>query len=254
MRIMTFLLILSLFGPVSVMAESQLETASIVEQVYLRDSLFRSEIRDLTFSAESYSRKLKGNGEVKEVKKYHKTYFFKDSLFQAEFLDYYKNGEKQSDKELRKAVKEIKEKGRSRDATINTILPFYPAQRSDYLFNLIGVESVAGQTCYHLTVDCRLEDEELLEGDYWIETENFNPVLVRFHPSKLPGPIKQLDMEMTYAPIEEGYWLPERFHLYGRGKVMLFIKFYFEAEEIYSEHRINSGLSEDIFREESDEK
>lgn len=243
-----------LLCPGTARSETEPDIEKIVDGAYLRDSLNRAIMDDITFSAESYSRKLKGNGEVKEEKKYFKTYYFKDTLFRAEFLEYSKNGEKQSEKDLQKQIEDLEKKGHLRDVTINPLRPFYPDARSDYRFNLLGVESKADYSCYHVTVECLIEDKELYEGDYWLETTNLNLVTAQFHPSKLPGPIKQLDMEMSYAPLDDGYWLPRRFHLFGRGRVMLFIKFNFEVEESYSDHLVNSGLTKDFFQEKSDEK
>jgi len=224
----------------------------IIEAAYFRDSTQRAAINDLTIAAESYSRKLGGDDKVKEEKKFFKTYYFKDTLFKSEFHEYFKDGEKQSEKDLLKEVdeaKERREKGRSRDASVRPLLPFYPEHRGNYEFNLIGTETKQDRDCYLVEARSLIEDENLLEGYYWIEMENYNLAYTEFHPAKLPGPIKQLDMQMTYAPVSGDYWLMERFYMYGRGKVAIFIKFYFEVEELYSDYRINTGLADDIFKE-----
>ena len=237
-------------------ASNLLTVEDIVEAAYLRDSIQRSEINDLMVSAESFARKLSGDGKVKEEKKFTKTYYFKDTLFKAEFHEYYKKGEKQNDKDLQKEIEEARkrrEKGRIRDASIRPLLPFCPDLRSNYEFELHGTETRQDYRCYRVEARSKVEAEDQLEGEFWIEMENYNLVYAEFHPAKMPGPIKQLDMQMSYAPTVDGYWLMERFHLYGRGKVMIFIKFYFEVEEFYSDYRINTGLSENIFKEVSDE-
>ncbi|MFH1699412.1 MAG: hypothetical protein ABIE07_02395 [Candidatus Zixiibacteriota bacterium] len=228
----------------------------IIDGIYLRDSSIQADIKDLTISVEAYSRKLSGDGDIKEEAKFLKTYYFKDTLFAVKFLEYYKDGEKQSDEELAKqekeAVKKMK-KDNSRDAQANPIDPFYPEFRAKYRFDLMGNESKNGYECYHIFADCRDEDERLIEGDFWFEIDNLNLVETEFKPSKLPGPLKQLDMVQTRKPTETGYWLPASFYLRGRGKVMIFIKFNFEAEELYSDYKINTGLTDDIFGEDNDE-
>ena len=223
----------------------------IVQAAYQRDSIQRSEINDLMISAESFARKLSGDGDIKEEKRFIKTYYFKDTLFKSEFHEYYKDDELQGEKDLKKEIEEARkrrEKGRSRDASVQPLLPFYPDLRADYEFELNGTETRDGYRCYRVKARSKIKDEDRLEGEYWIDMEKYRLVYVEFHPAKLPGPIKQLDMQMTYALTEDNYWLMRKFHMYGRGKVMVFIKFHFEVEELYSDYRINTGLSEDIFK------
>lgn len=228
----------------------------IVEGVYLRDSAKHAVITDLTMEAESYSRKLSGDGKVKEEKKFLKTYYFKRPLFKVVFHEYFLDGEKQSEKKLEDQIKDAKkrrEKGRTRDATIDPLKLFYPDARGDYDFELVGIEQKEGVECYHITADCRLEDDKLLEGEFWFTTAGFNPVYVEFHPAKMPSVIKQLDMKRTYQEVVDGWWLPKHFYLRGRGKVMIFIKFNFAVEEFYSDYKINTGLDDSFFKEAEDE-
>lgn len=238
-------------------ADPAMETETIIDGIYLRDSTQRAQVTDLTMSVESFSRKLAGDGSVKEEEKFLKTDFIKDTLFRVDFHEFYLDGLRQDSAALRKEIKtdaDRRRKGRNRDANINPVAIFYPAAREDYEFSLKGIENREGRACYHIAADCLVEKDSLVEGDYWFETEGLNLVFVQFHPAKLPGPIKQLDMEIAFAPDSAGWWLPRRFHLFGRGKVMLFIKFNFEAEERYFDHRINTGLTDDFFKERADEK
>lgn len=228
----------------------------IISGIYIRDSSMHADIMDMTISVEAYARKLSGDGEIKEEGKFIKTYYFKDTLFAVDFLEYYKDGEKQSDKELAKQKKEAAKKmkkNKSRDAQANPVDPFYPKFRDKYNFDFVGTESKNGYECYHIFAECLEDSEELIEGDFWFDVDEFNLVVTEFHPAKLPGPIKQLDMIQTRQPTETGYWMPDYFHIRGRGKVMIFIKFNFEAEEFYSDYKFNTGLTNEIFRENNDE-
>lgn len=228
----------------------------IVQGAYERDSAMHAAISDLTMTAESYSRKLSGDGEVKEEKKFLKTYYFMRPLFKVDFHEYILDGVKQDEKKLDEQIKEAKErrkKGRTRDATIDPLKLFYPDARGDYTFELIGVEQKEGVSCYHIIADCQLEDDKLLEGEFWFTTEGFNPVHAEFHPAKMPSAIKRLNMKRTYAKAVDGWWLPKYFYLRGNGKVMIFIKFNFEVEEYYADYKINSGLDDSFFKEAEDE-
>jgi hypothetical protein len=252
----TLWLILSVpicFG--SAWSQDSLGIEQIVDAAYRRDSVTRADIGVMKIQAESYVRSLKGSGEVKEEKKFIKTYYLKDSLFRAEFHEYYRDGEPQNEKELQKEIEEAKErrrKGRNRDASINPMEPFYPENRQHYIFTLAGRESRHSCQCYHVIAECLVEDENLLEGDYWFEVNGLNLVHTEFHPSKMPSKIKMLDMVKSCAPVEHGYWLPVGFRLRGKGQVLLFIKFNFEVEERYTGHKINVEVPDDFFAEDED--
>jgi hypothetical protein len=240
----------------AVIGAADIALEDIIDGAYRRDSCMYADIKDLTISVEAYGRKLSSDGDVKEEVKFLKTYYFKDTLFAVEYTEYYKDGEKQPDKELAKqqkeAIKKLK-KGKTRDARANPIDPFYPKFRDKYRFDFIGTESKNGYECYHIFAECLEENEELVEGDFWFDIDELNLTVTEFRPAKLPGPLKQLDMVQTRKLTETGYWMPDNFHIYGRGKVMIFIKFYFEAEEFYTNHKFNSGLTDDIFGEANNE-
>jgi hypothetical protein len=236
--------------------QNDLDTEEVIAGAYARDSITRAEIGVMTMEAKSYSRSLKGDGEVKEEKKFLKNYYLNDSLFKVEFLEYYLDDELQDEKELQKQVEESierRKKGRNRDASINPMTPFYPENRQNYIFSMPGIEKQHGCICYHVRAECLVEDETLLEGDYWFEVNHLNLAHAEFRPAKMPSKIKQLDMKKSFAPVEHGYWLPVGFHLRGRGKVMIFIKFNFEVEERYSKHKINVAVADDFFAEDDNE-
>ena len=251
-RIMPMLVLVAA-GLVSVGAQAQQpDIDSIITGACERDSITRAEIGAMTMNAESYSRKLGGDGAVKEEKKFLKSYAFKGKLFKEEFREYYLDGKLQDESELKKQVAESNErrrKGRSRDASINPMEPFYPENRGKYVFTLTGKELQHGCVSYHIVADCLVEDENLYEGDFWFEVNWLNLVHAEFHPAKMPTTIKMLDMTKSYGPVEYGYWLPVGFHLRGKGQAMLFIKFNFEVEERYSGHKIHVGLTDDFFTE-----
>jgi len=236
-------------------SQESLEIEQIIEGAYRRDSTTRAEIGAMTMEAESFVRNLKGSGDVKEEKRFTKTYYFKDTLFKAEFHEYYRDGELQDEKELQKEIEEAEErcrKGRNRDASVNPMEPFYPENRQHYVFTLAGRVLQHGNVCYRVIAECLKEDENLFEGEYFFEVNWLNLVHVRFHPARMPSKIKMLDMIKNFAPVEHGYWLPVGFKLRGKGQVLLFIKFNFEVEERYSGHKINVGLPDEFFAEDED--
>jgi hypothetical protein len=229
-----------------------LSLEQVVDSVYKRDSITRAEVGDMVMDAESYSRKLSSDGAVKEEKKFFKTYYFKGPLVKTVFHEFYLDGVRQDDKALQEQIKddaERRRKGRARDASVDPLLPFHPENRSQYAFTLVSVEQKHGCICYHVTADCLIDDESKFEGDYWIETKWLNLVHAEFHPADLPTGLKSLELQKSYAPVEHGYWLPIGLQVRGKGQVLLFIKFNFAVEELYSKHKINTGLTDDFFKE-----
>jgi hypothetical protein len=235
--------------------QDSLDVDQIIRNAVRQDSITRAEVGTWEMDAVSYVRKLGGDGEVKEEKKFLKTYYFRDSLFKAVFHEYYRDGELQSQKELDKEIKEAAErrrKGRNRDASVNPMEPFYPENRGKYIFTLAGKELTHGCIAYHIIADCLEENEDLLEGDFWFEINHLNLLHAEFRPAKLPSKIKMLEMTKDYAPVEAGYWLPVGFRLRGKGQVLLFIKFNFAVEERYSKWEVNLDLPDTLFEENSD--
>ena len=224
----------------------------IVTMAYTADSTKHAQISDLTMMVESYTRKLDGDDKVKEEKRFLKKYYYRDSRFHEQLLEYYLENERQDQKALEDQIKdnnERRKKGRMRDASIDPMKLFYPDRRGDYDFALIGDETREGYDCWHITADCNVEDENMMEGDFWIEKQGGNVAYCDFHPAKMPSKIKNLDMQRQFIPTESGFWLPTYFHLKGNGKVMIFIKFNFEVEEYYQDYDINTGFDDAIFEE-----
>ena len=243
--------------PGTVWSEEYLDLEEVIPGVYVRDSITRAEIGVMSMDVESYVRSLKGDGEVKEEKQYARKYFIQDTLLKIEFINYYKDGVLQDEEELQKQIKaerDRRKQGRNRDASVNPLQPFFPQNRQYYAFSMPGIERQHGCVCYHVVADCLVDNEDMLEGDYWIEVNHLNLVHAEFRPARMPSKIQQLDMTKSYAPVEYGYWLPVGFHLIGRGKVLIFIKFNFEVEEKYLRHKIHVEVADDFFVEDDDEK
>lgn len=245
-------IILLLLGSAGISAGQASPIETIVEGVYLRDSLMRSRMDDMTMAAETIYLRLKDDGSVKYEKRYLKTYYFKGDQHKAEFLEYYLDGVRQDEKAIKDEVKEAKErekKGRNRDASINPLRLFYPESRADYTFTLAGTESKGEFTCFHVVAESKKDDDKILEGDFWVDTDSLRLIQTDFHPSAMPTTIKYLDMTMTYGPAADGFWLLQKFHMSLAGKALLVFKFKVSVDETYSNHKVNTSLADDLFRE-----
>ncbi len=251
----SILICLSMLLAVGAMGQETPPVQGIISGAWKTDSIQRSEINTLTMTAESFVRRLSGDGDVKEEKQFLKNYTFHDTALAVEFVEFYLDGVPQSEDKLRAEAEDAakrRKEGKSRDASIRPLTAFAPDIRTHYSYNLMGIEPIRGFTCYHITAAYDGKDEEIYEGDFWIETESLHLVKAELRPSELPGPLKQLDMSFTYAP-QDGWWLPQSFHLHGRGRAMLVISFHFEVEERYTDHRVNVPIDHSKFEEAGDE-
>ena len=131
--------------------------------------------------------------------------------------------------------------------------PFLPENSDIYNVKYLGLdnEEVPGQVCHHFHVKAVNEDETLINGDYYFESNSFNMIKVDFSPAKLVKKtmfkMKNLNMSILLSPTPEGYWLPSRFDIEGKGKAMFFIGVNFSGTEYYRNPVINGGIDDSVF-------
>ena len=134
--------------------------------------------------------------------------------------------------------------------------PFFPEMRQHYDITYDGVanEIIDDQVCHKFTVEAKEDLEDLIEGTYYFEAESFHLLRVDFSPAKLVKKtmfkLNRLDMSLLYSETPDGFWLPMRFEIEGKGKAALFIGVSFAAREYYRSPTINSGLEDSLFVEE----
>ena len=135
------------------------------------------------------------------------------------------------------------------------IEPFYPENRDLYEITYAGIEkdNIEGYTCYHFKVIALEKDEQLINGDFYFDTETFNPVKIDFSPAKLVNKMmfkmNEMNMSVTYGPADNFYWLPIRFDITGKGKAMFLIGVKFSGTEYYHNPVINDPDAEQYFED-----
>jgi hypothetical protein len=239
---------------------SGIDPEALIERILAVDREQREQIHDLTFDAEYMEYEDKGEeGYVEKlriVKKIYIKYFQDSAWYHEEFLELYKDGVRQSEKELEKEAqkrREEKKKRKMRDLSYPMLQPFYPASRDLYEITYLGVaaERIHDQVCHHFKVTAREEVDTLINGDYYFEAAGFHLVEVDFSPAKLVKKamfrLNELNMTLVYGPNADGYWLPRQFDIIGRGKAAFFFGVHFSGTEYYSNPVVNSGLSDSIF-------
>ncbi|RME29872.1 MAG: hypothetical protein D6800_02305 [Candidatus Zixiibacteriota bacterium] len=243
--------------------QSGVDPNALIERILTVDSAQRARINDVTFDAELIVGEMKKDGFVEKeryLKKVYVKYLPDTTLFHETYLEYFKEGVKQSDKERVKKARERKEKARKRHArniAYPMLRPFQPQYRQDYDIAYKGVMDarVEGYICYRFDVTSRVKDAEHINGTYYFEADGFHLVKCDFSPAKLTKNLmfkmKKLEMTIIYGPAGDNYWLPKQFDLFGKGKAAFLFGVNFAATEYYRNPVINTGLNAGLFKEES---
>lgn len=246
---------------VSAQQESSLEPSAIIQKILEVEAQQRAEVKDIIFDAEYIESE--GNGEggftekVRLEKKIHMKYMPDTILYHEEYLHFYKEGELRSDEECDEMAadrKNKKKKRGSRDISYPMLEPFYPKNRGQYTIAYQGVNDTIAEkyVCHHFKVSSNIDDEHNINGDYYFDAATFQLVRVDFVPAKLGGnllfKLDDLSMSMSYAPTEDGHWLPSRFDISGKGKAAFFIDVDWSGTERFKNPQINTGLTEEQFK------
>jgi hypothetical protein len=239
--------------------DNGIDPEAILTRILDVDRDQRQQITDVVYDAE-YIEGEEKDGEfvekVRFVKKIYVKYLPDTALYHEDYLEYYKDGELKNEKDLSKEAKkrlEQKQKRKTKDVSYSMLEPLYPEQRDLYDIEYTGVteDRVDGYICHHFRVTAKEETEGLINGDYFFEAASFNLVRVDFSPAKLVKKtffrLKEMEMSITYGPTNDGFWLPRRFDITGKGKAMFFIGVKFAGTEYYRNPVINGGLDDKIF-------
>jgi len=256
-----------LWSPRAVSQEDNgIDPEALIDRILSVQAQQRAELHDVIFDAEYVEGDQKDDGFHEKVRFDKRIYlkFLPDTvLFHEEYLAYYKDGKLQSEKELRKEAAERmakKKKRHMRDISYPMLKPFYPEERALYDITYKGVprEDIDGYVCHHFQVKAKEESDTLINGDFYFDAETFHTVRVDFRPAKLVKKmmfrLSELNMSLTYGPTgDDNIWLPRQFHLEGKGKAGLLFGVHFGGTEYYRNPVINSGISDNIFKGDSDE-
>jgi hypothetical protein len=242
-----------------------IDPEALIERILQVDMRQRGELKDVMYDAEYIEGEQKESGfeeKVRIVKRIYIKYFPDTAWYHEEFLEYYKDGKLQDEKELKKEQQkrlENKRKREMRDISYPMLKPFYPEQRDLYEITYEGVapETVEGFVCHKFTVSAKEKSDTLINGDFYFEAESFHPVRIDFEPSKLAGNVmfrlNDLNMSLSYAPIPDDMWLPRQFSIEGKGKVGFLFGVSFGGTEYYRHPIINGGIPDEIFEADQNE-
>lgn len=244
---------------------SGIDPEALIERILAVEAKQRSEIADIILDAENVQGKRESDGSLTEEKRFVKKIYMKyqpdTTWYQEKYLEYYKNGELQKPEERDKEAAEQIEKKRKRktlDISYPVLSPFYPEQRGRYEITYEGVaaDRIDEYVCHHFRVSSIEAESDYINGNYYFEAESFHLVKVDFSPAKLVRKtmfkLNRLNMSIRYRPTPEGWWLPRRFDVEGKGKAAFFIGVKFAATEYYGNPRVNTGIQAKVFEDSND--
>ncbi len=242
--------------------DSGIDPEAIIERVLAVEHQQREELRDVVLESEYVELEDEGDKGFREKVRFVKRVFIKylpdTTLLHEDYLEYYKEGKRKTEEELREeAAKRIEKrrKRKGRDISMSLHTPFRPDHRDLYDIEYLGVADgkIDDYVCHHFRVRAREETDSLINGDYYFEAESFHLVHVDFSPAKLAKKamfrLRELNMSVSYGPGPEGFWLPRRFDIEGKGKAVLFFGVSFVGTEYFRNPIVNTGLDDAIFEE-----
>ncbi|HOP06301.1 MAG TPA: hypothetical protein PLF13_03325 [candidate division Zixibacteria bacterium] len=258
-RLVSFSALLFCFGTVTA-RDNDVDKPALIERILDTDRRQAEQIHDVSFDAEYIEGERNDDGVFEEkarfVKKVMLLYTDDTVYFREDYLEYWKEGSRQSEEDLRKEAADRydrKQRRKGRDLSWPIMSPFYTENQERYEIEYVGMADglVEERTCYQFRVRAREESDELINGDYYFEVASFHLVRVDFSPARLVKKtmfkLKELNMSIRYRPVTEGFWLPYRTDISGKGKAAFFFGVSFAGTEYYRNPRINTGLSPDMF-------
>jgi hypothetical protein len=237
-----------------------IDPEALIERILAADKEQREQIHDITFDAEYIERESEGDDGFKEkvrlIKKVYLKYLEDTCLYAEEYLEYYKDGELQSENDLRNEEKDRREKKikrKGRDISYPILRPFSAERRSLYDLQYLGVadERINDLVCHHFQVRALEEADSLINGEFYFEAETFHLVRTDFQPAKLVKKtmfkLKEFSASLLFEPTHDGLWLPRQFDVQGKGKAAFFFGVSFAGSEYYRNPQVNTDLDDSLF-------
>ncbi|MCB2230391.1 hypothetical protein KQH82_06725 [bacterium] len=261
-------LLVVMFFPVSAawaQNDSGIDTEALIDRILAVYSEQRDALTTVTFDVVLSEGEMKDKEGFVEKERFDKKVYLKfqpDTIwFHEEYLAYYKDGEQKSEKDLRNAEKDRRKKKESRksfDISYPMVKPFQAENRSLYDITYEGTteEPDGRYLCHVFSVKAKVDADTLLNGTWYFDSETFQLAHVDFSPARLVKKtmfkLNELDMSLVQGPNPDGYWLPERFEIVGKGKAAFFVGVSFAGQAYYRNPIINSPVPDSLFFEEED--
>jgi hypothetical protein len=114
---------------------------------------------------------------------------------------------------------------------------------ANYTFQLEESEECNGRACFHLTISPRRRDKYSLDGEVWIDVEDYSIVRIHGSPAKRPSFwTLHTEIDRRYRKIND-MWLPDRLdsssNILIAGQSVLSIEYSYESVQTATEDRKN---------------
>jgi len=81
---------------------------------------------------------------------------------------------------------------------------------ANYYFELVGTEDCGGRSCQHMLISPKRRDKYSLDGEVWIDAEDYSIVRIHGAPARRPSIwTLKTEIDRRYKKVD-GVWLPER--------------------------------------------
>ncbi len=119
------------------------------------------------------------------------------------------------------------------------IVLFSEEKRINYNFIKLEDSYIDGKPVYVIESKAKIRNAKLWEGKYYIDKDSFDVLKVNIKPSKNPKFVKELEMEMSFQVLSQGYFVLKKSRMKINGGI--FIKHIrMTVEEEYSNYEIIS--------------
>jgi hypothetical protein len=141
------------------------------------------------------------------------------------------------EEEKRKKKGEKEEERDRREFKLEEFFPFSEKVRANYDFAKSEDADFEGQPVFVLESKAKIKNEKFWEGKYYISKESFDVLKIEVQPSKNPKFVQELQMEMAFRILPQGYFVLRKIKTKINGG--MFLKHVrIITEEEYSDYEI----------------
>jgi hypothetical protein len=218
----------------------------IIKMVEMQQSKLVNNIQDSVFIAKAVYSEKGNDGKLKKEVITQRRIYTKKSKVREEYLSMVVNGRELDGKEKEKAINDWKKNSKRSE----TKMPFSLEGKNAYDYNLIGSETRGDIPVWVLSFIARQKGDGYINGKVYISKNEYNIIYTEFTPANIPSVIKDIKLSLAYSDIQ-GYWLPVKFEMDMKIQVKFMVNMFYKQiriEDTYTQYKLNSQLSDSIFK------
>ena len=124
--------------------------------------------------------------------------------------------------------------------SLEDVFPFSAENRDLFTFRQLADTLASGCGVFRIHVEAREPSDKLFNGEYWIDRETLDVVMIDVVPSKNPRFVKALRMKMWFDVRPGDYFVMTKYWMHVDAG-FLFKKVRMEVEEVYTDYRISES-------------